>query len=101
MRKDIQNVVRADFDILCDDFREDINWKEFLLPIVTIYRNDCKDYPGKFVARLTDIRPGQPISTRYIMLSGSVDELRGRLPSYMYRLDRKPNDDKVILETWI
>lgn len=56
-----------------------------------------KDFPSGFIARkwLND-RPTQET------VSGSaLDCVRERLPNGLFRIERAPSDDTVIIETWI
>jgi hypothetical protein len=101
VRKYIENKERADFDVICDSFVEDEVFTGLVMPIITIYNNTTKDYPGKFVARLYDIKPGEVCRTRYILLSDRLDKLRKKIPFGMTRFSPQAEDDPVVLETWI
>jgi hypothetical protein len=102
MRTYIENKERADMDIIVDSFIHDLKLYEgYIMPIITIYKNTTKDYPGKFVARLFDIKPGEVMYTRYIMLSDSLEWIRKQIPPNMTRFQPSENDDPVVLETWI
>lgn len=102
MRKPIQNLVRADFDIQVNDFVYDKAIDEVMgVPLITVYKNTTRDYPGQWVARLFDIRPGEVIATRYVMLGIHSNDLRRRVPSGMHKLNPQRNDDPNILEIWI
>ena len=47
----------------------------------TVYDNP-NDYPGKFVARMFDIRYGQPHATpKSIIIMDDLDKLRGDAPN--------------------
>lgn len=71
--------------------------KKLRVPIIVIYQNPI-DYPkGTYVARLFDI--DKP--TALCKVSKSLEEARSIVPSYMAKIDRKEEDEKQILETWI
>jgi len=102
MRTYIENKERADMDIIVDSFIHDLDLGSMtLMPIITIYKNTTKDYPGKYVARLFDIRPGEVLYTRYIMLADTVTKIRKEIPRNMTMFMPQENDDPVVLETWI
>ncbi len=65
-------------------------------PLICIY-NSPKDYPGKYVARLWDV--DKP--TNMVAIAESLEEIREAKPPEMMIMDRMPNDDPVIVETWI
>ena len=100
-RRPIENKYRADYDILIDSIEEDVDLGALSdFPIITIYF-DPTDYPGKYVARIFDIRPGEVCRLQYIMLGESLEEIRLRMPESFVRMDRKLEDDEKILEVWI
>jgi len=102
MRTFIENKERADMDIIVDSFIHDLNIYEMTsMPIITIYNNITKDYPGKFVARLFMIEPGEIKYTRYIMLSDDLSKIWKEIPPNMTRMLPHPKDDPVVLETWL
>ena len=66
------------------------------LPLICVYNNPS-DYPGKYVARVWDVdRP-----TNVVAIADSLEEIREAKPPEMMIMDRIPNDDPVIVETWI
>lgn len=100
MQKPIDNRFRADFDILLDSIRDDIDLRTISnFPMISIYYNP-KDYPGKYVARVFDIRPGEVRPTRYIMLNDNLEELRSAMPVEFSYMDKTPKDDPELLEVW-
>lgn len=102
MRTYIENKERADMDIIVDSFIYDLDIYEMTsMPIITVYKNSTKDYPGKFVARLFMIEPGEVRYTRYIMLSDDLAKIRREIPPNMTRMLPHSNDDPVVLETWL
>lgn len=101
MLKQVENITRADFDILADSFAEDLDLLDISkFPLISVYLNP-KDYPGKFVARLFDIQAGHVCITRYIMISDSLEDIRNEMPAGLYRLDRTQDDDLELLEVWV
>jgi len=66
------------------------------LPLICVY-NSPSDYPGKFVARLWDV--DKP--TNIVAVAESLEEIREAKPPEMIIMERQPNDDPVIVETWI
>jgi endonuclease V-like protein UPF0215 family len=66
------------------------------IPLICVYKNPA-DYPGKYIARLWDVdRP-----TNIIAIAESLEEIREAKPAEMVIMQRHPNDDPVIVETWI
>ena len=68
----------------------------------TVYDNP-NDYPGKFVARMFDIRYGQPHATQSIIIMDDLDKLREMLEFELHLtcLARSPEDDMKIVESWV
>ena len=66
------------------------------LPLICIY-NSPSDYPGKYVARLWDV--DKP--TNMVAVAESLEEIREAKPADMVIMQRQPQDDPVIVETWI
>lgn len=66
----------------------------------TIYDHPS-DYPDFFVVRRWRILPGHLISEKNCLLADSLIEAREHIPTGFVRVDRQPEDDSVILETWI
>lgn len=70
--------------------------KSTRFPLICIYKNP-KDYPGKYIARLWDVdRP-----TNIVAIAESLEEIRETKPADMVIMQRQPQDDPVIVETWI
>lgn len=102
MKRILDNKERADYDIQIDSFIDDIDLSSISkMPIISVYKNITKDYPGKFVARLYDIRPGEVRYTRYIMLAEYIQVIHEGIPKYMTRIEPQPTDDPVVLESWL
>lgn len=74
------------------------------LNIWTIYEN-TKDFPGKFVARRFEL--DQPTRDHFVGASAEavrdwVQEEAAKMgQGAPYRLPRQPEDDTVILESWV
>ena len=65
-------------------------------PIIVVYYKP-KDQKARYIARLWDAK--RP--TNLIMTSETLEELRKRKPKEMMIMERHPEDDPVIVETWI
>lgn len=63
-----------------------------------IYRSPS-DFPGRMVARPHSARHNSPLLCH--IEADDIETLRGMLPPGLFRLDRAPSDDPVIVETWI
>lgn len=66
-----------------------------ILELWTVYESPI-DLPGRFVARkwLLD-RP-----TNELLQDKTLDGLREKLPQGLMRMERSPQDDPKIVETW-
>lgn len=66
----------------------------------TIYVNPA-DQPGKFVVREWHVVRGspEPVAGESWVVE-SLDAARAVVPDGCFRLERAPDDDPVILETW-
>lgn len=73
-----------------------------ILELWTIYESPA-DYPGKFVVRRWEIIDGsrEPIAAKSCFVENSLIAARERIPKDRCNLGRQPNDDPVIVETWI
>lgn len=73
-----------------------------VLELWTIYESPA-DYPGKFVVRKWGIIEdcNEPIADKFCYIEDSLIAARERIPKDRYNLGRQPNDDPVIVETWI
>ena len=67
------------------------------LSMWTVYRSP-RDYPGKYVARRFELdRP-----TMDVIVDDALDNVRALMERRgLYRLDRYPDDDPVIVEVWL
>lgn len=66
------------------------------LSIWTVTENPS-DFPGKFVARRTEVGAG-PTDDHHV--AETLDEVRAMLPPDLIRMTRVPADDSVIVEVW-
>ena len=74
-----------------------------MIEIFTIYESPS-DHPGRFVLRRWHTHfGGQGIyfDKEPIAVVDQLEEARKNVPSGCHRLDRSPEDDPVIVETWI
>ena len=72
--------------------------KRTTCPTIPIYKNP-DDYPGKYMARVYDM--GEKL-TNLVAVADTYEELLEAIPTgQMVRLERAPNDDPAIVETWV
>lgn len=71
-----------------------------LLGMWTVARNPA-DFPDKFVARkwLIGRRDLTPTVDHHV--ADTLDDVRAMLPHGLHPVPRNPNDDPVIVESWI
>lgn len=69
------------------------------LSIWTVYERPL-DHPHKFVARRW-VSLLAPAPTSDVILADDLGALRKKLPAGFVRMPRHPEDDPVIVETWI
>lgn len=67
-----------------------------MLELWTVYDSPM-DLPGRFVARKWVL--DRPTNER--LQDKTLDGLRDKLPQGLTRMDRSPQDDPKIVETWI
>jgi hypothetical protein len=70
------------------------------LRIWTIYDHPS-DFPDCFIARMSLVSVDGLVPTREIITAATLEELRSQLPGGLYRLNRHPDDDPVIVEVWL
>jgi hypothetical protein len=70
------------------------------LPIWTVYDHPT-DFPDCFIARLSLVSRWGNVTTQTILTAATLEDLRSQLPRGLYRLDRDPADDPVIVEVWM
>lgn len=76
---------------------------EPLLITFTIYEKP-KDYPDKFVVRRWGVVHGRSMPVpdpKAWAVTDSLEMARKSLPRGLYRTARHPQDDPVIVETWV
>ena len=84
-------------DIIIESF-QNLAMKQLChVPIVAVYQSP-KEYPGKFVARLWDIHKKPKL---YIMVKDTLAGIQENIPIHMVRLPPTPQDDPILIETWI
>lgn len=66
------------------------------IPVIIVTANQ-DDYPRRYVARLWDM--SVPMSTQYMALEDTLEELRKTIPAEMSRLPAAPDDS--IVEAWL
>ncbi len=72
-----------------------------ILSSYVIYQN-TKDYPGVFCCRRHEIHSGFTAAAELIGTADTLEAMREKLPSpYLYCVPRSPQDDPVIVETWL
>ena len=69
------------------------------LSLWTVYQQPT-DHPDKCVARRWTVTPA-PAPTEDVLLADDLDALRQMLPHGLVRMERNPEDDPKIVETWI
>jgi hypothetical protein len=72
------------------------------VPLYTyaIYWNPS-DHPGKFVVRRFESTAGKVRASNVATIHETIDGARLSLPLGLACLQRSPNDDPVIVETWL
>jgi hypothetical protein len=73
-----------------------------LLRMWTVYKHP-KDYPNSYVARLFEVDANGARPTPSIIVAPDLERLRDTLQFDMdlVKLMRSPEDDPVIVETWL
>ena len=60
-----------------------------------------RDYPNRYVMRRWRIQGATIVPTDDIALADSLQEIRKKLPSGLFRLARFEDDDPCIAEVWL
>ena len=68
----------------------------FHLPIWTVY-DSPRDLPGRYVARLFVMDK----ATTKVITAPTLEAVRNLLPAGLTCLERNPQDDPMIVETWL
>jgi hypothetical protein len=69
-----------------------------MLEIFTVYF-DPSDFPGMYVVRrhVTGVGP----DAEPLIVTDTLQIARNAIPAYLVPMDRHPQDDPCILETWL
>jgi len=70
------------------------------LSIWVVYERP-RDYPTSYVVRRHAISQGGSYGMGDLSVHATLDEARAAIPSWTVRLERDPNDEPQILESWI
>jgi hypothetical protein len=72
-----------------------------ILSVWTVYDHPS-DWPGGFVARRHEAHDNNTVvATADVVYADTLEAVRAKLPPGMYPIARSPNDDPVIVESWI
>ncbi|MPM90789.1 hypothetical protein SDC9_137911 [bioreactor metagenome] len=82
-------------DYIFEDFLK-VDIRELVRIAMIVVYEKPKDYPQNYIARLWDGN----IPTHYAVIRNSLEDIRLAIPP-MHRISRHPDDDPVIVETWI
>lgn len=66
----------------------------------TVYDHPL-DFPEAFVVRAHRVTAGRSEPTDKIFVAPTLEEVRTLVPPGLHRLNRRPDDDPKIVETWI
>lgn len=66
----------------------------------TIYQSP-RDYPGRFVVRGYNIGHEAVADRTPTAITDTLDAARRHVPVGLFRMDRAPEDDPTIVETWL
>jgi len=73
---------------------------EDVLSIWVVYDHP-KDRPECYVARRHEVHPTGPRPTADVIVGGSLEDVRARLPGHLHRVPRDPRDEKYVMELWL
>jgi hypothetical protein len=72
-----------------------------VLEIWTVYERP-RDFPAfRFVVRVHEVRAGAHGPTGRAWGAQTLEDVRSVIPPGLYRMDRNPDDDPIIVETWL
>jgi hypothetical protein len=71
-----------------------------VLEMFVVYFN-TQDYPSRYVVRRWLCVAPEPRPTADVQDFATLEEARASLSPTLCRLERHPNDDPVIVETWV
>jgi hypothetical protein len=70
------------------------------IPVWAVCHTATSDYPGKFVARMHISLP-KPTPSRLVITHSTLEGIRRCLPPGLTRFGRHPEEDPVIVESWL
>ncbi|CAM8631602.1 hypothetical protein [Sphingobium cupriresistens] len=76
-------------------------WSPMVELSMWVITENPTDFPGQFVAREWLLGNGVHAVTDNHHVAPTLDDVRDLLPPFLHRLARDPNDDPVIVESWI
>jgi hypothetical protein len=71
-----------------------------MLDMYVVYDHPT-DFPNHFVVRHWIIGAGSAKPTDRCVIGKTLDEVRTAIPAYYVRLERSPEDEPQILESWV
>ena len=66
-----------------------------------VVTRNTKDFPGLYVVRVHEIGPGTTKPTDQYHAATTLEEIHKFIPADKVRIDRHPQDDPVIVESWV
>lgn len=71
-----------------------------MLDMYVVYERP-RDFPNSFVVRhwIIDGKGGKP--TDWLVVGKTLDQVRQAIPGYCVRLERSPEDEPQIVESWL
>lgn len=80
---------------------EPLSPRSEVLRMWTVYKHP-RDYPKSFVARLFEVDADGVRPTPNIVIAATLERLQDEMMEMgLVKLMRNPNDDPVIVETWL
>lgn len=73
---------------------------EALLEMFIVYERP-RDFPGHYVLRRWVVQRGGSRPTDDFVLEPTLEKIREHVPPHCVRLERDPNDEAHIVETWL
>jgi hypothetical protein len=71
-----------------------------MLDMYVVYDHPT-DFPNHFVVRHWIIGAGRAKPTDRCVIGKTLDEVRTAIPAYCVRLERSPEDEPQVLESWV
>jgi hypothetical protein len=66
-----------------------------------VVTHNTEDFPGLYVVRVHEVGPGYTHPTDKYQTAPTLEAIRELVPEGKVKIDRHPNDDPVIVETWL